>query len=118
MTSNRVTCFDDAIRSRIHLALQYDPPDEERRKELWLQNIARLPKDEIDADEAVSAVEKLAAADMNGREISNTVNTARTLALSEGGKLRADHFEAVVAVWENFQSSLKQIQVASADQKE
>ncbi|KAF2497599.1 P-loop containing nucleoside triphosphate hydrolase protein [Lophium mytilinum] len=109
LTSNRVQVSDRAIRSRIHLALQYDAPDAERRRQLWAQQLAGLPKEEADI-EIESCLEKFAKPEMNGREISNAVNTARTLAVSEEKKLGADHLDTVLQVWQDFQVSLETIE--------
>jgi hypothetical protein len=48
--------------------------------------------------------------EMNGREISNTMNTALTLARHAGEKLRLDHIESVVQVWKDFKESLKKLE--------
>jgi len=48
---------------------------------------------------------------MNGREISNAVNTARTLATAEnGGKIKLEHLDTVAQVWQEFQTSLGAIE--------
>jgi SpoVK/Ycf46/Vps4 family AAA+-type ATPase len=79
LTSNRVSVFDAAVTSRIHLALQYSPPSANTRLELWSQSLSMIPTEDIDVDvdEVLSAVRQV---EMNGREISNTLNTAMTLA--------------------------------------
>ncbi|KAF2403101.1 P-loop containing nucleoside triphosphate hydrolase protein [Trichodelitschia bisporula] len=105
LTSNRVSVFDPAIRSRIHLALQYVSPDAERRRALWFQKLAEVPAEVLDID-GDEWVERVVEAPMNGREISNAVNTARTLATAEEGKMRVEHLEAVVGIWREFESSL------------
>jgi hypothetical protein len=110
ITSNRVGVFDPAIRSRIHLALQYKAPDRERRILLWRQKLKELPV-ELAGFDMETSVDTLAAPAMNGREISNAVNTAKTLAAAEnGGKIRIEDLETVVTVWEDFQKSLSLIE--------
>jgi AAA+ superfamily predicted ATPase len=112
LTSNRVGVFDPAIRSRIHLALQYEAPDNARRALLWRQKLNELPT-ELTAFDINDAVDKLAAPAMNGREISNAVNTARTLAAAEnddGGKIRFEDLETVVEVWHDFQRAVEQFE--------
>lgn len=47
---------------------------------------------------------------MNGREISNSVTTARTLAADGGERLGVRHLEIIVGVWEDFHMSLKRVQ--------
>jgi AAA+ superfamily predicted ATPase len=110
LTSNRVGVFDPAIRSRIHLALQYEAPDEARRMLLWKQKLQEIPNEIADLD-LTKDIKALAVPAMNGREISNAVNTAKTLAAAENeGKIRMEDLETVVMVWKDFQSSLSQIE--------
>jgi hypothetical protein len=47
---------------------------------------------------------------MNGREISNSITTARTLAESEGSKLKLEYLQTIIQVWAEFEDSLKVIQ--------
>ncbi|KAE9975605.1 hypothetical protein EG328_003118 [Venturia inaequalis] len=112
LTSNRVAVFDPAIRSRIHLALQYHAPDRSRRTLLWRQKLSSLPKEVVDFN-IEEAIEVLSGPDMNGREISNAVNTARTLGAAENGnendgdgKIKLEDLETVVQVWTDFQTQL------------
>lgn len=110
LTSNRVAVFDQAIRSRLHLAMQYHAPDVARRSLLWKQKLDQLPKEELGFDVA-TAIEELSKPAMNGREISNAVNTARTLAAAENeGKIRYDDLDTVVGVWKEFQASIGEIE--------
>lgn len=47
---------------------------------------------------------------MNGREISNSVTTARTLAADGGERLGLGHLEVIVGVRAEFHMSLKRVQ--------
>jgi len=109
LTSNRVDVFDAAVKSRIHLALQYSSPSVAVRLELWNQRLSSLGADQLDLDidEVLSAVRQV---EMNGREISNTLNTALTLARNAGEKLRLEHIESVVQVWKDFNESIKKME--------
>ncbi|KIW07003.1 uncharacterized protein PV09_01898 [Verruconis gallopava] len=111
LTSNRVGVFDQAIRSRLHLAMQYHAPDESRRALLWRQKLSQLQEVDIsfDMEDAIKTLSKPA---MNGREINNAVNTAKTLATAENnGKMRLEDLDTVVQVWQEFQSSMEQLDV-------
>jgi AAA+ superfamily predicted ATPase len=105
LTSNRVSVFDAAIKSRIHLALQYSPPAQDIRRLLWRKHLASVPAEELGLD-IEEALNKMQGAKMNGREISNSITTARTLAMSEGAKLRLEDLETIVLVWGEFEKSL------------
>ncbi len=110
LTSNRVSVFDQAVKSRIHMALQYMPPDASVRRLIWRNHLARIPSAEhvLDMD---SALDILCQTEMNGREISNAINTARTLAQSEGHVLSLEYLETIVRVWEEFERSLRALVV-------
>lgn len=56
---------------------------------------------------------------MNGREISNSVTTARTLAADGGERLGLTHLEVIVGVWEDFHMSGREAKISgSFDWKE
>lgn len=76
---------------------------------LWEKHLANVPEWEIDLDlaEALAAVENT---EMNGREISNAITTAKTLARSEGSKLKLEYLETIVQVWSEFEVSLLKLQ--------
>ncbi|KAI0385879.1 P-loop containing nucleoside triphosphate hydrolase protein [Hypomontagnella monticulosa] len=106
LTTNRVDSFDVAMKSRIHLSLSYTPPEIEVRRRIWLHCLGNVPVNakEIDVD---STVGFLVTAKLNGREIANAVNTARTLARFDGAPLRLGHIETVLDVRQSFDESLK-----------
>ncbi|KAE8447777.1 hypothetical protein EG329_010171 [Mollisiaceae sp. DMI_Dod_QoI] len=116
LTSNRVSVFDQAIKSRIHLALQYASPGKAVRRTLWKKNLENIPVEELDLDfeKALNAVEET---DMNGREISNSITTAKTLAKSEGSKLKLEHLKTIVRVWNDFEESFSQSQEEEASKQ-
>jgi hypothetical protein len=78
---------------------------------LWQKHLANVPADEIDVnvEEVLDALEDTR---MNGREISNSITTARTLAQSEGSKLKLEYLQAIVQVWTKFEESSKLLQSA------
>ncbi|KAJ5697694.1 ATPase AAA-type core [Penicillium malachiteum] len=106
LTTNRITSFDRAMKSRIHLALEYTPPGIETRQRLWMQILKSIPADEIDFDPE-DAVDSFVSVKMNGREIANAIHTARTIARFEKKLLVLDHIDTVLEVWREFDDSLK-----------
>ena len=71
LTTNRVETFDDAIQSRVHVALRYVELDSKARKEVW-----RMFVEKCRAVEGVDTVvfkdsdfESLARKTMNGRQV-------------------------------------------------
>lgn len=49
-------------------------------------------------------------AEMNGREISNSIHTALTLARDEGGILGLGHLETIIEVWKEFAAQLDRVE--------
>ncbi|KAI1331712.1 P-loop containing nucleoside triphosphate hydrolase protein [Xylariaceae sp. FL0255] len=107
LTTNRVGTFDAAMKSRIHLALGFSPPVAATRHQLWVHNLTGVPQDEQGIEDIDFAGRHFAVRSLNGREISNVVNTARTLATHEGNKLQLRHIETVLKVRDSFDKSLK-----------
>ncbi|KAJ2992188.1 hypothetical protein NUW58_g2251 [Xylaria curta] len=105
LTTNRVNSFDKAMKSRIHLALGYFPPEADVRRQIWLRYLGIVPANQsaIKADEVV---DQLASVGLNGREIANAVNTACTMARFEGQPLALKHLETVLEVRKTFDESL------------
>ncbi|KAK4166268.1 P-loop containing nucleoside triphosphate hydrolase protein [Cladorrhinum sp. PSN259] len=108
LTTNRVKTFDPAMKSRIHLALGYGPPDMETRRQLWMQYLTPIPPEHIDMD-INEDIDELLTERLNGREISYAVHTARTIARHKGEPLRLDHLRTVVEVRRDFDKSLQDI---------
>lgn len=82
LTTNRVGTFDEAFKSRIHLALRYSNLDEDQRVEIWHNFIRMLAKtkERVDIDDLELNVHKLAQVELNGRQIRNVITLARYLA--------------------------------------
>ncbi len=114
LTSNRVSVFDRAMKSRIHLALEYRSPDEAMRRRLWAGCLAKVPATEREPDNTLSIdIERFLDDDVNGREIANTVTTALTLARFKGEPLRADHIETVLQTRRDFEKRLDSLRKRS-----
>ncbi|KAL3475697.1 P-loop containing nucleoside triphosphate hydrolase protein [Aspergillus californicus] len=105
LTTNRIESFDTAMKSRIHLALEYSPPGLDTRRQLWLQLLRSIPSDQIGLN-AEDVAEAIVMAGLNGREIANAVNTAKTIARFEGIPLHLRHIEAVLDSRAAFDASL------------
>ncbi|KAK3338921.1 P-loop containing nucleoside triphosphate hydrolase protein [Neurospora tetraspora] len=108
LTTNRVRSFDAAMKSRIHLALTYGPPDLETRRQLWMKYLGAIPKSEISMG-INEDIDELLTEKLNGREISYAVNTARTIARHERQPLSLDHLMTVILVRQEFDKSLKEV---------
>ncbi len=104
------------MKSRVHLAIGYEPPTSEMRRQLWEKFLRAVPEDERDVDLEEDPYH-LMREKLNGREISYMIQTARTIARSENDKLKLDHIMTVVDVRKEFDTSLKQTlsRVSTAD---
>ncbi|KAF4339896.1 TOB3 (member of AAA-ATPase family) [Fusarium beomiforme] len=110
LTTNRLSSIDAAMKSRIHLSLSFGPPAADVRRQIWRQNLEAVPTDETEiggAELSDQAADNLVHYVLNGREISNALNTARTLARFEGAKLNLSHIEMVLNVGQTFGKHLK-----------
>lgn len=106
LTTNRITVFDAAMKSRVHLALGYEMPGKASLRRIWTNALEKIPESHKNVDLAVVS-DLLAQEAINGREVSNTVNTAYTLARYEGSPLRQSHLKIVLEVRKQFESSVK-----------
>ena len=104
LTSNRGSGLDPAIRSRIHLFLQFSPPDLKTRKAMWKQVLERFSPEETDFV-MEDALDLLSVPDMNGREISNASHLIRTLAREEEKKVTSEHIKTFLQVWDCFEGA-------------
>ncbi|KAF5665950.1 TOB3 (member of AAA-ATPase family) [Fusarium circinatum] len=95
LTTNRVSAFDPAFESRIHLTIHYPNLDYTSRLHIWktFVNIdngrSSLSGDELD---------ELAGVELNGRQIKNVVKTARLLATHERTQLAMSHISTVLRI--------------------
>lgn len=112
LTTNRIHVFDAAMKSRVHLALGYHEPNKEGRRAIWKQSLERgLPKDSTLDIDKVS--ESLSSERLNGREISNTIHTACTLARYSSEKLDLRHIQEVLSVRSDFEATLKRMKTST-----
>ncbi|KAL9110693.1 MAG: hypothetical protein Q9187_008024, partial [Circinaria calcarea] len=107
LTSNRINVFDVAIKSRLHLALQYSAPTASTRRQLWQKRLETVPAADrnFNLGQVLDSVQQ---SEMNGREISNSINTALTLARDENKKLEFDHLQTIIQVWQDFGVALEE----------
>ncbi|KAK4040164.1 hypothetical protein C8A01DRAFT_35852 [Parachaetomium inaequale] len=111
LTTNRVGTFDEAFKSRIHLALRYYKLNQEQRVEIWRNLLGKLQdrsreradmlkdctKELIDINDLLMNVDKLARWELNGRQIRNVITMARYLAKFRGEILVYRHVQDALA---------------------
>jgi AAA+ superfamily predicted ATPase len=93
LTTNRANTIDRAFKSRVDLILAYSNLSYEARRNIWVNFIGKLPKEDIDLQD--SEISELAQSRLNGREIKSWVKTAWILA-AKNKPLRMRHFNIVL----------------------
>ena len=92
LNTNRVSDFDDAFASRIHLHIKYRPLNEQQRSMIW----RNLLSPSIAIAWGDETVKRLGGRyDLNGREIKNLIKTARELANFQKVPFSESHIETV-----------------------
>ena len=82
LTTNRVGSFDKAFKPRIHLAVKYPALSHAAREELWWTFISRAaPEDDLYWLD-LESLRRLAAEELNGRQIKNIVRIAHSKAIT------------------------------------
>jgi hypothetical protein len=137
LTTNRIGTFDEALRSRIHVALFYPHLDLEQTQKIWQTNLDRWRRHKLDKNQPLKVEEEgqdiigfgIALYEFykarnrtqwNGRQIRNSFQTAVALAEYEANKLNekdpdkkaqpnlsVEHFRMVAAASEDFEKYLK-----------
>lgn len=111
LTSNRVGTFDEAFQSRIQVALHYAALTRSSRRKIWQNFFDMLREDEekVIYDEMRDHMDELADLDMNGRQIRNSLTTARQLAIYKKEPLAWDHLEQSIKIAADFNQYLKRV---------
>jgi hypothetical protein len=107
LTSNRLETMDVAFKSRIHIAIKYNPLVPAVRRRIWENFIKRLDSRETEGKrELLDHLDDMEAWELNGRQIRNVLAIAESLALSKErrrGALRYSHVEAIANETINFE---------------
>jgi SpoVK/Ycf46/Vps4 family AAA+-type ATPase len=120
LTSNRVSTFDEAFKSRIQLALHYEPLTRPQREQIWRNFFHRLKsieEDNIDYDDVERYIGELSEREMNGRQIRNVITTARQWAQFQGKTMMASHLKYAIKVTSKFDSYIKDVKEGFSDEQ-
>ena len=91
LTTNRLSAFDEAFLSRVHVAIHFPEFSEQSRQQVWAAFINKLGTN-CSEDMNESQIWELAKRHTNGRQIRNAVRTAQSLAAAGGQKVEFAHF--------------------------
>lgn len=108
LTTNRITTFDEAFQTRIHLALKYSNLGMPARREVWRNFLEQMPLAEIALD-MEKDVDTLAELEMNGRLIKNVIKTASNLARHKKEGMDMKHLLQVLRIQNEFEKDFKGI---------
>ncbi|KAI1411714.1 hypothetical protein F5Y13DRAFT_200698 [Hypoxylon sp. FL1857] len=112
LTSNRVGIFDEAFKSRIQLALHYPTLGPYQRLRIWENFLDRLDKiddNSVDLNDLRDHLDDLKEEEMNGRQIRNTITTARQYAKWKNTTLTYAHLKDVIEVSGRFDKYLNKL---------
>ena len=119
LTSNRIGTFDEAFKSRIQVALHYEKLTISSRRQIWTNFIDMLEEDEEDVnfEEIRYHLDGIAKTDLNGRQIRNTMTTARQLAIYHSERLDWRHIEQALSVSTGFNEYIRKLQGHTDEQR-
>ncbi|KAH6972278.1 hypothetical protein BKA56DRAFT_593925 [Ilyonectria sp. MPI-CAGE-AT-0026] len=118
LTSNRVGTFDEAFKSRIQVAIHYNNLTKRSRKQIWMNFLDMMEDAGEDANvtEFKDRLDQLAAEEMNGRQIRNTLLTARQLAKHCKETLDWEHLDQAMKTSSAFNKYLRTLKGHSDEQ--
>ncbi|KAL9582655.1 MAG: hypothetical protein Q9212_003177 [Teloschistes hypoglaucus] len=96
LATNRVKDIDDAIQSRISVALHYGPLGVDIRKTIWESFLKKAATAKGRAEYTSVDLDRLSKNEVNGRQIKNIISTAHALAVNEMAPLSRSHLEIVI----------------------
>ena len=104
LTTNRITAFDEAFLSRIHVALHFSGLTRETKAKIWRAFLKKAGLGDAELNERLVA--QLAERDVNGRQIKNACRTAKSLALSRNEPLGFAHLAETMDAMDDGETSV------------
>jgi len=102
LTTNRVSTFDPAFQSRIHISIDYPELSIDSRKTVWLNFLRASKQPHCISDDQLR---RLSMMKMNGRQIKNVLKTAQLLASRKEATLSYEHVVTVLDVTQHLHNS-------------
>jgi hypothetical protein len=91
LTTNRVTHFDAAFKSRIHLAIKYPALSQDSQRQLWNTFITNDGQRSMPLWLDDAFLDNLTSKMLDGRQIRNIARIAMALAAAEGTELQPEY---------------------------
>ncbi|KAK4444618.1 AAA family ATPase [Podospora aff. communis PSN243] len=107
LTTNRITTFDDAFKSRIHVPLKYTNLSTASRLTVWRNFLAKVDGYSVSDEEMRLLSEE---GRLNGRQIKNVVRTAKSLAGYKRRRLDYGQLREVMEIQMAFERDLEDVE--------
>ena len=93
LTTNRVTVFDEAVQSRIHLGIKYDQLSKKAKAEIWtafIQQANKVSSTGVGAKLSPKQLDDLSRKEFNGRQVSaHHIENPNKVSLANGLNYRS-----------------------------
>ncbi len=99
--------FDEAFLSRIHVALHFQELTRDAKAQVWRAFLRKVGVEIGGPDFGEDLIEKLAARNINGRQIKNATRTASSLAASRKEKLAFNHLAQTLDAMDEFNAEFE-----------
>ncbi|KAF5006438.1 hypothetical protein FDECE_7198 [Fusarium decemcellulare] len=112
LTTNRISSFDRAFISRIHLAIDYRPLSQSSRRALLYTFLKQTSENSAESMNRSGVLGRIAKEQLNGRQIKILVHTACALALSDNsadGLVNQRHMESALRPMKQFAQTMEQV---------
>ncbi|KAK3935966.1 P-loop containing nucleoside triphosphate hydrolase protein, partial [Diplogelasinospora grovesii] len=97
LTTNRLQAFDEAVLSRVHLALKYEALGRPARRAVWKYFLDQARTKQGPPAFGDDVIDNLAKQELNGRDIRNLVFLAQSIAEYQGTVVNESHLETSIA---------------------
>lgn len=118
LTTNRISSFDRAFKSRIHVAIKYPELAASARRDLWrtlaMNTAANTSVERMDD----RFLDTISAKNLNGRQIKNIVRTAQAMAISSNEPIGRSHIETALKILEDFEVDFEENAAQDAERRE
>jgi AAA+ superfamily predicted ATPase len=115
LTTNRISTFDAAFKSRIHIAIKYRALSTASRRDVWKTFAKKASPNSAFQGMDDRFLDTISAKDLNGRQIKNIVRTAHAIAISSNEKLATKHIESAMEIFEEFERDFDDYGAVDAD---
>jgi SpoVK/Ycf46/Vps4 family AAA+-type ATPase len=106
LTTNRVSTFDEAFHSRIHVSIYYPKLPLDSRRKIWVEFLRRAMGHSYPSWVTERHLDQLAKEDLNGRQIRNVIRTAHALATGENVAIQPYHLKTAIQGIKEFHMAL------------